>query len=751
MSIFERPRARAYLASLLALAVPLAMAPSAVSAPGPEVDRAESANYLRSTDGGDDFNPQSLDNVGEGVGQVTQVESEDGTVHALFSTSNNDDDFAFPFEIRHRRSTNGGRDFDDGRQLDDDGGISSEPSLATNGDDVHVAFEENRPEFAIDRDPDEAADQSDDPDEGGDDDGFEGEEFPEEVYFARSTNEGRDFSPAVNLSNSAFAQETDNDTAAVGNRVAVVYESTQIDPEEFQVQPVVPAGPAPAGQETTAHDIVIRVSNDRGGSFDAPINLTFDGTDDLIPMTPDDLDEQEQDQPKVGLSGDDGDDTVLVVFRVRDQDDTAARIGYVRSTDGGGTFGPIQLLASDNPTNALPALYMAGDDAHVLACDSLNQFLYWHSDDAGASFDGPDVIHAGDEPCAKPAIDGNGDDLHVAFLEEVAGEPDVFHTHSRDGGDHWSHARNLTANHGQGEFPSIAVDTDDEDDVHITWQDVSDLLFSVKYGDSLPEADGDRHHFANEDVIRYHGATYEKVLDGSDVGLRNLRIDAMAVIEPADDGEPERFLLSFTEKGRIPGIDDRVDDSDVVLFTPTSLGEDTEGTFELFFDGSAIGLTHSGEDVDAIEVDGGDLYFSTYGDFKLSGAYAELKGKNEDVFVCRDATVTSCDGGAEVVFDGSERELRDSGENIDAFAFGLDGNDAGSQAFFSTRDDFRTSTAQGEDTDLFSCVFPEEDEDLGTVDGDIADCGGELSPFATTFVGETNRIDEDVMSVDIQF
>lgn len=739
MSVFDGRKARACLvASLLVLGLPLAMSPAAISAPGATINPAESANYLRSTDGGDDFGRQSLDNVGQGVAQVTQVESEDGTVHALFSTNNDDDDFAFPFELYHRRSTNGGRDFEDGQRLDDDGGISSEPSMATTGDDVHVAYEENRLEFGLDANDDNVID--------GDD------VFPEEVFYTRSTDEGATFSDSINLSQTEFAQETDNDSAAVGNRVAVVYESNQIDPDDFDTPPAIPAE-----QETTARDIVIRVSNDRGETFEAPMNLTFDGTTDS-PFESDDTSGQGQDQPKVGLSGDGEDDVVLVVFRVRpaDGDDPTARVGYVRSTDGGETFGPIQLLPADADVDDLPALYMDGLDAHVLACDVTNRLLYWHSEDGGDTFAGPDVIHTGAERCAKPAIDGNGDELHVAFLEEVAGEPDVFHTSSDDGGDTWAGARNLTANHGGGEFPSIAVDTEDEDDVHIVWQDLSEFFFSVNRTERLPDEDGDRRSYANEDVIRYRGATYEMILDGSDVGLRNLRIDAMAVIEPAAPEEPERYLLSFTETGRIPGITGKVDDSDIVLFTPTSLGDDTAGTFELFFDGSEIGLTRSGEDIDAIELTDGDLYLSTYGDFLLDEELAGLGGKNEDVFVCRAATVASCEGGAEIVVDGSERELTRSSENVDAFAFDpADGNSPGSRAFFSTDGDFKTATAQGDDEDLFSCIFPEFDDNFPesetNFDGDVTDCGGTASPFRTTFVGEINRLDSDITSVEIRF
>lgn len=726
MTIFHGRRARACLvASLLALGVPLATAPSAISAAEAEVDRAQSVNLLRSSNGGDSFKPQGLDNVGSGVGQVTQVGAEDGTVHALFGTENNDDDFAFPFELYHRRSTNGGRDFDEGRRLDDDEGVSSEPSLATSGETVHVAFEENRLEFAV------------------------GEEFPEEVFYTRSTNEGEDFEEPVNLSETVFAQERDNDVAAAGSRVAVVYESAQLDPDDFD-----PPLDIPDEELTTGDDIVIRVSDDEGETFADDINLTIDGVTDG-PFEGDELDAQRQDQPKVGLSGDGEDDVVLVVFRVRSANDTPVRIGYVRSTDGGQSFGPVQLLEADVDVDDLPGLYMDGDDAHVMACDNTNRLLYWHSGDAGEEFSGPEVVSAGDEPCAKPAIDGDGDDLHAAFLREVAGEPDVFYLRSGNGGDRWSSARNVTANHNQGEFPSIAVD---EDDVHLVWQDVSDFVFSVKYGDSLPEADGDGRHFANEDVIRYHGSTYEMVLDGSDVGLRNLRIDAMAVMTSEEADEPDRYLLSFTEKAPVPGIAEKVDDSDVVLFTPTSLGDDTEGTFELFFDGSAIGLDNSGEDISAIEVVDSDLYFSTDGSFKLSEEYDELAGKNEDVFVCREATSTSCAGGAEIVVDGSTRGLSDSGENIDAFAFDPeDGNAPGSKAFFSTTGDFKTSTARGKDRDFFSCVFPEFNDELDpeetptNFDGDITDCGGQFSPFATTFVGSVNRLSGDITSLDVQY
>lgn len=364
------------------------------------------------------------------------------------------------------------------------------------------------------------------------------------------------------------------------------------------------------------------------------------------------------------------------------------------------------------------------------------------------------------EHCAKVAIDGVDKDLHVVFEEDVAGESDIFYTTSDDEGESWEDARNLSANPNGSADPSVAVDPEDDDDVHIVWTDSTDFIFALKYGQELPLEDGDQRRFANEDVIRFTGGVYEMVLDGSDVGLRNFRIDALAEVPLEElpvlgDVPLPQFVLSFTEAGNVPDLG-WVDDSDLVLFTPDSLGEDTAGTFSFFLDGSDIGLTRSGEDVDAVEIDGGNLYLSTYGNLKLSGG---LSGKDEDLFACEDYTpsdVSSCTNPT-LVFDGSTRDMTSSAEDIDAFAFhfadpGETGNEPGGTAYFSTADDFALPTIAGDKSDLFSCVIPEEDPDADPpilADGTFTDdCGTPSAPFVITFVAETHGIDEDIMAID---
>ena len=136
-----------------------------------------------------------------------------------------------------------------------------------------------------------------------------------------------------------------------------------------------------------------------------------------------------------------------------------------------------------------------------------------------------------------------------------------------------------------------------------------DLFLSIGGSEKLPAVGGGRISVQNEDVVLYDASedAYQLVFDGSDVGLANAEIDALAVLGEGD------LVLSFQADEKVPGVG-KVDDSDLVRFTG-DLGSDTDGTFSVYLDGSDIGLDHADEDVDAIEVRDGDIYLSTTGAF----------------------------------------------------------------------------------------------------------------------------------------
>jgi len=90
--------------------------------------------------------------------------------------------------------------------------------------------------------------------------------------------------------------------------------------------------------------------------------------------------------------------------------------------------------------------------------------------------------------------------------------------------------------------------------------------------------------------------TFAMYFDGSDVGLStsNENVDAAAVDAAG------RIYLSTTGNFSVTGASGV--DEDVFVFTPTTLGATTSGTFSpsLYFDGSAFGL--SSNDIFAIDL-----------------------------------------------------------------------------------------------------------------------------------------------------
>jgi hypothetical protein len=167
-----------------------------------------------------------------------------------------------------------------------------------------------------------------------------------------------------------------------------------------------------------------------------------------------------------------------------------------------------------------------------------------------------------------------------------------------------------------------------------------------------------------QDIVRFNATslgtttagTFKMHFDGSDVELTTAAesIDAIARL----DGR--RLLISTTGDPIVNNIPRA--DEDVLVFTPTSLGSVTAGTWKMYFDGSDVGLADvSGEDVDAVDVtSNGNIYLSIAGKLSVPG----LTGVDEDVFICVPTSTgsnTACNYSPTLYFEGS--------------TWGLDAND----------------------------------------------------------------------------
>ncbi len=170
------------------------------------------------------------------------------------------------------------------------------------------------------------------------------------------------------------------------------------------------------------------------------------------------------------------------------------------------------------------------------------------------------------------------------------------------------------------------------------------VLVSTKGNFAVPGLSG-----KDEDVIELTpgllGATttgtWSMYFDGGNFGLDTSGEDVDAV-EPLSDG---RLLISTRDLVSVLGVTG--EDEDVLAFTPSS------GTWELYFDGTDVGLTTSGEDVDGVALTAnGDIYLSATGLFSVTG----VAGADEDVFVFTPTSLGATTSGTfspTLFFDGS--------------------------------------------------------------------------------------------------
>ncbi|MGF1523109.1 MAG: hypothetical protein ACFBSF_12410 [Leptolyngbyaceae cyanobacterium] len=191
----------------------------------------------------------------------------------------------------------------------------------------------------------------------------------------------------------------------------------------------------------------------------------------------------------------------------------------------------------------------------------------------------------------------------------------------------------------------------------------------------------------DQDIAQFDGTNFNLYFEGSDVGIVDTGIDAFDAISATE------ILLSFDQPTTLPGVG-AVDDSDVVRFTASSLGEDTAGTFALEFDGSDVGLSNGGEDIDGlVGLPDGSLLLSINGN--LNPGNGIIANSNDVVLFTPTSTGDTTAGSFSVFFDGSDVGVIDGG--VDGLSI-----DAASDLFLSTTDDFAVGGVTGKDEDVIA-------------------------------------------------
>ena len=219
-----------------------------------------------------------------------------------------------------------------------------------------------------------------------------------------------------------------------------------------------------------------------------------------------------------------------------------------------------------------------------------------------------------------------------------------------------------------------------------------------------------------QDILLFNGANYSLFFQGADVGLTSAKINAFDVVSETE------ILLSFTDTIDVPGVG-LVDDSDIVSFAATSLGETTSGTFSLYFDGSDVGLANGGEDIDALsKLPDGSLLISTLGN--LNPGTGTIAAGEDLVQFAPTATGENTAGTFSLFLDGS-----DLGLELGAID-GLSTDEAG-DFYFSLSNDFTLGGLSGTDEDIFS-VTPTPSGEI-TSDGVASDLFFDGNQFGLSF------------------
>lgn len=251
-----------------------------------------------------------------------------------------------------------------------------------------------------------------------------------------------------------------------------------------------------------------------------------------------------------------------------------------------------------------------------------------------------------------------------------------------------------------GEFMELTAQSAVSDSITVGGAAQPLLYFSTAGNSNPPGVSGTAD---DADIYSGNNTSFTRVWDASVNGLPgNANIDGLVVVSPTD------FYLSFTANNtNVPGLGN-VQDEDVVHFI--------NGTWSVYFDGTARGLTNNNQDLDAFSIVGGNLYFSTAGNtnppgvggtaddadiYRFNGTsfarvwdasvnglpnnanvdglkyvdathfYLSFRGNNTNVpgigNVQDEDIVYYNNGSWSVYFDGTARGLTNNNQNIDAF------------------------------------------------------------------------------------
>ena len=304
-------------------------------------------------------------------------------------------------------------------QLNNDKAHATNPSIACNGDNVYVAWEDTR----------------------------DGDLAYHNIYFDVSTNGGREFLPDDIM----LDADPDGSAMSLGPQVAAT------DSHVFVTW---------FDQRNGAYDIYLQSSDDEGDHW----------LDEASRVDSDDAGSAYSANPRLAADGD------RVVVAWEDRRDGISDIYAAASDNGGNNFDDDKRLDGGDGDSYLPKISMDGDIVAVVWHDDPDQDgsdapdIYmnysdnsgggWHDDPVRVDGDGDGVSSS-----INPVVAVNGEDVAVVWQDARLGGNDILLRITEDGGESWTDETRMDTDAG-GESQSLEPTLLWQDDtIVVGWKD----------------------------------------------------------------------------------------------------------------------------------------------------------------------------------------------------------------------------------------------------------------------------------------
>ena len=366
-----------------------------------------------------------------------------------------DGDNLVNYEILIKKSVDGGLMFGDEINLSNNPGFSEHPQIATSGNNVYVAWIDNSP--SIDSLP---------------------SEDNKKIIFRKSTDGGNTFGEMVTLSNVPAADSFNQEMAAAGNKVYVVWQVTPLLPTTNRNN--IETGNADTDDESS---ILLATSTDNGETFEEAKSLSNNAF---------------KSYPKVAAY----ENNVYVVWNVGIIGDNANRendsnnnssadsgIFLTKSFDSGRDFDDtIKLNANWNSVGE-SQVAVTGDNVYVVWGGNPDEkvagnLFYTLGSDDGTTFSAATTFTEKNTLNVEVATDNNA--VYIAWqgvLED--GNEEIYIKKSLDAGATFTEFNeNISKNEGVSECTSIAI-SEDSKKVYLAWEDSPARNHEILFARSL--------------------------------------------------------------------------------------------------------------------------------------------------------------------------------------------------------------------------------------------------------------------------